>query len=86
MTEKKPLAAKGDGRLKVVFHNTQEDTADIFTQVNGVAYQIQREKEVALPPHILQNLDNCVITVFERGAKGEEITRDIKRFPYSRVG
>lgn len=85
MTAKKPLADRPTGRSTVIFHNTQTDTGDVFAQINGVAYQIQREEKVDIPLHVLSTLDNCIITVFERNSKGEEITRDIKRFPYTKV-
>ena len=77
---------KREGKAKVVFHNTAEDTGDIFLQLNGVGYQIQREEEVSIPPDVLGVADLAVITMFERDGKGKELTRDIKRFPYSLVG
>lgn len=89
MTDKKPAVkaeAKTAKRLKVVFHNTADETGDIFLQHNGVGYQIQREEEVSLPPEVLGVADLAVITMFERDGKGKELTRDIKRFPYSLVG
>jgi hypothetical protein len=53
--------------------------------MNGVAYQIQREKEVNISSALLTMLDDCIITKFERDAKGKEVTRDIKCFPYTKV-
>jgi hypothetical protein len=88
METKKPLVkerADRSRRSKVIFHNTQEDTGDVVAQMNGVAYQIQREKEVNVSSALLTMLDDCIITTFERDTKGEEITRDIKRFPYTKV-
>jgi hypothetical protein len=88
METKKPLVkerADRSRRSKVIFHNTQEDTGDVVAQMNGVAYQIQREKEVNVSSALLTMLDDCIITTFERNDKGEEITRDIKRFPYTKV-
>jgi len=88
METKKPLVkerAERSRRSKVIFHNTQEDTSDVFAQINGVAYQIQREKEVNIPNEVLATLDNCIITKFERDSTGSEIERDIKRFPYTKV-
>ena len=88
METKKPLVkerAERSRRSKVIFHNTQEDTGDIIAQMNGVAYQIQREKEVNVSSALLTMLDRCIVTTFERDGKGEEITRDIKRFPYTKV-
>jgi hypothetical protein len=88
METKKPLVkerADRSRRSKVIFHNTQEDTGDVVAQMNGVAYQIQREKEVNVSSALLNMLDDCIITTFERNDKGEEITRDIKRFPYTKV-
>jgi ornithine carbamoyltransferase len=73
------------GRSKVSFHNTSDETGDIFVQLNGVAYQIKREEEVSLPNEVLGVIDDAIITRFERDGKGEEITRDIKRFPYTKV-
>ena len=73
------------GRSKVSFHNTSDETGDIFVQLNGVAYQIKREEEVSLPNEVLGVIDDAIITRFERNDKGEEITRDIKRFPYTKV-
>lgn len=85
----KPLEAKSpksNRRLKVVFHNTATETGDIFLQLNGVGYQIQREEEVSLPTDVLGVADLSVITMFERDHKGAELSRDIKRFPYSLAG
>jgi ornithine carbamoyltransferase len=73
------------GRSKVSFHNTSDETGDIFVQLNGVAYQIKREEEVSLPNEVLGVIDDAVITRFERDEKGGELTRDIKRFPYTKV-
>jgi len=72
-------------RSKVIFHNTQDDTGDIIAQMNGVAYQIQREKEVNVSSALLTMLDDCIITKSERDGKGKEISRDIKCFPYTKV-
>ena len=73
------------GRSKVSFHNTSDETGDIFVQLNGVAYQIKREEEVSLPNEVLGVIDDAIITKLERGGNGEEITRDIRRFPYTKV-
>ena len=73
------------GRTKVSFHNTSDETGDIFVQLNGVAYQIKREEEVSLPNEVLGVIDDAIITKLERGGNGEEITRDIRRFPYTKV-
>jgi len=91
VTNEKPAAKKRSAtkpsRVKVIFHNQDGDLGkgDIFVSVNGYAYQIKRNEPVALPPEVIEVIDNAVITNTER-VDGVDTTRDLQRFPYSLAG
>ena len=87
-TKTRSRKAKSD-RIKVRFHNQEGvpgGTDAIFVGVNGRGYQIQREQDVELPNEVIHAIDNAVITKTERDSEGNEVDREIHRFPYSRVG
>jgi len=81
------VAAPKSKRTTVIFHNQDGEAGsiDIFTSVNGKAYQIKREVEVELPEEVLGVIDNAIITKFSKGPKGEDVSRDVKRYPYTKV-
>jgi len=72
-------------KVKVIFHNTKDDSGDVYVALNGVGYLVQREQEVEVPADVLGVIDLAVETQHSRGAKGEEIVKDIKRYPYTKV-
>jgi hypothetical protein len=83
-------------RVKVIFHNTNEDSGPIFAQVNGLAIQIKREEEVEIREEHLALLDQCIYTRYEGKRKTgqvdengdailEDVWRHVKRFPYTRL-
>jgi hypothetical protein len=83
-------------RVKVVFHNTNEDSGPIFAQVNGHAIQIKREEEVEIREEHLKLLDQCMYTKYDGKRKTgqvddngepilEDVWRNVKRFPYTRM-
>ena len=71
----------------VNFHNHEGEAgaSDVFVSVNGTAYTFPREIDVKVPIEVLGAIDNAVITKFSRSSKGEDISRDVKRYPYSKV-
>jgi len=102
--EKKPSRPKKEAaptvdqprRVKVIFHNTNEDSGPIFAQVNGMAIQIKREEEVDIREEHLALLDQCIYTKYEGKRKTgqvdengepimEDVWRNVKRFPYTRL-
>jgi len=94
--QKKELAPEGPKRVKVIFHNTNEDSGPIFAQVNGMAIQVKREEEVEIREEHLRLLDQCIYTKYDGKKKTgqvddngdaimEDVWRNVKRFPYTRV-
>jgi len=75
-------------RVRVVFHS-QEGAGgndDVFVSVNGKAYLIKREHEVSLPREVMHALENARQTVFESGAEGRVLPRQVGRFSYTLLG
>ena len=79
--------SKPSSRIMVNFHNHEGEAgaSDVFVSVNGTAYTFPREIDVEVPIEVLGAIDNAVITKFSRSSKGEDISRDVKRYPYSKV-
>lgn len=68
-----------------------KDLNEVLVQVNGRAYQIQRGKDVAIPPEVVQALENAVIdraipNVDEQGQVRGFTLRPTKRFPFTISG
>ena len=91
VTNEKPSANKRSAtkpsRVKVILHNQEGDLGkiDIVVVVNGYGYQIKRNKPVALPPEVIEAIDNAVVTHIER-VNGVDESRDLQRFTYSLAG
>ena len=59
----KPASPKAVKMVKCVINSSEgtEGANDVFVSLNGVAYQIRRDVEVALPEPVLQVLKEAVI-------------------------
>ena len=76
-------------RVVIVIHKSSDPGGGLPVKgsLNGWAYVIQREQEVAVPYAVYQSLRDCVETHYEQsvGANGEIITEseEVARFPIS---
>lgn len=89
MTKHTETAARQDlqARTRVVFHmqDGPGGADDIFVAVNGQACLIKRECEVALPPEVLEVVENARQTIFEP-ENGVARARQVPRFAYTVLG
>ena len=76
-----------EDKIEVTFHNAEGEAGafNVFASVNGKGYAYPREKVVSVPREVLSVIDNAVITKTSRSPTGEDIQREVKRYPYSRV-
>lgn len=72
-------------RLRVVFHNQEGDGGEeqIFISLNGRAYLVGREQEVALPTEVLDVIRTAEV---EEYVDGRETPVKRKRFSYTVLG
>jgi len=76
-----PRASKD--RVRVLFHEQENDKSAISVMANGVAYQIPRGIEVEIPRIVLGGIENAVMTVYEMDENGVPAARDVPRFAYT---
>lgn len=76
-------------RLRLIVHNQEgvENTPFVKVGVNGVMYQLPREKELEVPEAVVNVLRDAVIDKFEPGADGSgtQLTK-VRRFPFTVLG
>lgn len=91
--ESKPLSSYR--KMRVIFHRTgrEEENAYVFLSLNGTAYQVPYEKEVALPEPVVRGCcDDAVMT--SNDYKGIDLEsgkalyneRDVHAVPYTFLG
>lgn len=60
-----------------------ENTGDVFVEINGYAYQIRRGFEVDVPEGVVSILKNSIITKMFQNKLTDEITyKDVPRFNF----
>jgi phosphotransferase system IIB component len=71
-------------RYKIIVHNQEgvDNTPFIKVGVNGVMYQITREKEVIVNEGVKHVLDTAIMTVFRQEGR-QMVAQDVRRFPYT---
>lgn len=52
----------------------------VYVGVNGVGFNIPRDTPVDVPEEVVQQLKNCVQTVYESDEKGGTREREVSRF------
>lgn len=82
-------------KMRVVFHRTgrEEENQYVFLSLNGVAYQIPYEREVALPEPVIRSCcDDAIMTVSEfkgmdlESGKAIYNERNVHTVPYTFLG
>ena len=81
-------APKKEKKFRIIIHNQEgaEGSSFIKIMVNGVMFQINREKEVTVPARVKEVLDNAIQTKFEPDENGDLQPRDVRRFAYTVLG
>ena len=75
-------------KVNIIIHEQDGDTGReaVFASVNGVAYQIPRGIECAVPVEVLHVLDNSVQKIYEAMPNGETRERTLRRFNHQNHG
>lgn len=55
----------------------------VFLGINGHGFNIPRDKKVNVPKEVIDQLDNCMMTIYESIVGGGTREREVKRFSYS---
>ena len=55
----------------------------VFLGINGHGFNIPRDKTVNVPKEVVDQLDNCTMTIYESTTGGATQERIVKRFAYS---
>jgi len=78
-------------KYKIMIPSTERERDPVQVSINGYAYNIPRDKEVAVPQSVLEVLNNASHTVYtiKKRAEGEEgnelVPQEVRRFPYQSV-
>jgi len=71
-------------KLKIFEQDGVGGTDDVVVGVNGFTWRIKRNVEVKVPQCVIDALENCVETRFERNESSKDIIeRQVRRFSYS---
>lgn len=87
-TERTRRALAAEKKVTVVINSTAENSDDVFVAIQGLAFTIQRDKEVQIPLSVYQVLMDAKSTAY-RQAKREDgegmqmIETEIQRFSMS---
>lgn len=85
---KAPIASDEEGRVRIVLEeNDQIPPTGLFVGDNGVGYILRPGEEVAVPPGVLEILNNAVTSVPVVDPQTLEVIdyRSKKLYPFSRV-
>lgn len=83
-----PIASDEEGRVRIVLEeNDQIPPTGLFVGDNGVGYILRPGEEVAVPPGVLEILNNAVTSVPVVDPQTLEVIdyRSKKLYPFSRV-
>lgn len=70
--------------VKIIIESTETESGDVYLNLNGDGFLIQRDVEVEVPVALLKILDKSVIQTMRQNTKTEKMEPvQIKRFPYS---
>ena len=85
---KAPIASDEDGRVRIVLEENEHiPPTGLFVGDNGVGYMLRPGEEVAVPPGVLEILNNAVTSVPVVDPQTLEVIdyRSKKMYPYSRA-
>jgi hypothetical protein len=73
---------------KVVIHQEKEENAptDQTISVNGEAIRVMKGEEVEIPELYYLALKDAVETHFSKDENGNDVKKDIPRFPFTTLG
>jgi len=85
---KDPIAVDDEGRVRIILEeNDQIPPTGLYIGDNGVGYMLRPGEEVAVPPGVLEILNNAVTSVPVVDPQTLEVIdyRSKKLYPFSRV-
>jgi hypothetical protein len=72
-------------QVEVTIHSGEGEAGKqaVFLSINGHGILIPRGVASIVPAEVAEILDNATMTVYESGADGKVVSRDVKRFAYN---
>jgi len=75
--------AKKKGWIKITIHEDEKDPHPAFVGYNGKSYRIRRGEPVAVPPQLIEILENAKQKIFVQQRDGSMKEKIVPTYPFS---